>query len=94
MALDISSVETEIRSIAGQMDLTWDEMATYYKAKMAEAGINGGVTSYTINGRTVQKDVRWWREAYTFAQQQAAVDDVGGIVGSTISFRSTTPRIV
>ena len=94
MALDIASVESEVRSVAGAMDLTWDEMATYYKAKMAEAGINGGVTSYTINGRTVQKDVRWWREAYTFAQQQAAVDDVGGIVGSTISFRSPVTRLL
>lgn len=90
MALDVSAIESEVRTVAGQMSLTWDEMAIYYKAKMAEAGINGGVTSYVINGRTVTKDVRWWQAAYQFAQQQAAVDDTGGITGATISFRSTT----
>lgn len=94
MALDVSSLEAELRTVAGQLTLTWDDLATYCKAKMIEAAVSGGVTSYTINGRTVAKDLRWWQDAYTFAKAQSASEDEGGIVGVPISFRAPATRFV
>lgn len=86
MALDVDAMQQEIREANGAMSLTWAESALFYKIKMDEAAKNGGVTAYTLNGRTVTKDLRWWQEAYKFAKAQAAVDDEGGIVGCPISF--------
>lgn len=94
MALDVASIETEVRAVTGAMSLSWDDLALYVKGKMVEAAINGGVTSYTINGRTVAKDIRWWQEAYRFAKAQGAAEDDGGIVGCPISFRAPVERRV
>jgi len=86
MALDVSALSTEIVGVAGALDLSWSEFATYLKGKMMEAAINGGVTSYTINGRTVAKDVRWWQDAHAYALKQASVEDSGGIEDQPIYF--------
>jgi hypothetical protein len=94
MALDVSAIETELRSVTGELTLGWDDLAIYCKGKMMEAAMNGGVTSYTINGRSVTKDVRWWQDAYTFAKAQSSAEDDGGIVGVPVSFRAPTSRTV
>lgn len=86
MGLDVDSLRTEIRDVAGSLDLTWSEFATYLKGKMMEAALSGGVTSYTINGRSVVKDLNWWQKAHEYAMQQAAVEDSGGIDVQPIRF--------
>lgn len=86
MALDVSALRTEITGVAGSMDLTWAEFAIYLKGKMMEAAVNGGVTSYTINGRTVAKDLRWWQESHQYALEQANVETSGGIDIQPIRF--------
>lgn len=86
MALDTDALRTEITGVAGSLDLSWSEFATYLKGKMMEAAINGGITSYTINGRTVSKDLRWWQDAHAYALRQAAVDSGGGVDVQPIYF--------
>lgn len=94
MALDVTAIESEVRAVTGALSLSWDDLATYCKAKMIEAAINGGITSYTVNGRTVAKDLRWWQEAHKFAKAQAAAEDEGGICGQPISFRAPRGRSI
>ena len=86
-AADVEAIQDEITQIAGALRISWADIAKAAQLKMAEATLNGGITSYTINGRTVTRDLRWWQEAYRFAMAQAAVDDEGGIVGCPISFQ-------
>lgn len=90
MALDVSAIQGEINSVAGSLDLTWSEFAIYLKGKMMEAAISGGLTSYTINGRTVTKDIRWWQDAHQYALQQANVEESGGIDIQPIRFGART----
>lgn len=86
MALDVSALQSEITGVAGSLDLSWSEFAIYLKGKMMEAAISGGLTSYSINGRTVTKDLRWWQDAHQYALQQANVEDSGGIDVQPIRF--------
>lgn len=79
MALDTDALRSEITGVAGSLDLSWSDFAVYLKGKMMEAAINGGITSYTINGRTVAKDLRWWQDAHKYALQQATVEGSGGV---------------
>jgi len=90
MALDVDAIRTEVVAVVGSLDLTWSEFAVYLKGKMMEAAINGGITSYTINGRTVTKDAQWWKTAYEYAQRQANVDDCGGVDVQPIYFGKRT----
>ena len=79
MALDVAALRTEITGVAGSLDLTWSEFAVYLRGKMMEAAINGGITSYTVNGRTISKDLRWWQDAHQYALSQANTETSGGV---------------
>ena len=94
MALDVTALESEVRAVAGALSLSWDDLATYAKGKMIECAVNGGVTSYTINNRTVTKDIRWWQDLHKFAKAQSAAEDDGGICGQQISFRAPRGRSI
>lgn len=85
--MDAEALQSEIRELVGEFDLEWSEFALFLKLKMVEAAKNGGVTTYTINGRSVTKDLRWWQDAYKFAKDQANIENSGGIDSVTISFR-------
>jgi hypothetical protein len=79
MALNVDAVTSEITGVAGALSLTWAEFSAYLKGKMMEAAVNGGVTSYTVNGRTVAKDLRWWQEAHQYALAQSNIETSGGV---------------
>ena len=86
MALNVDALTTEISGVAGALALSWSEFAAYLKGKMMEAAVNGGVTSYTINGRTVTKDLRWWQDAHQYALSQANTENSGGVYIQPIYF--------
>ncbi len=86
MALDTDAINTEVRTVAGALDVSWEDFATYCKGKIIECTINGGITTYTINGRTVTKDQSWFTKAFEFAVAQANIQNSGGIGGQPISF--------
>jgi hypothetical protein len=90
MALDADAINTEVRSVAGKLDVSWRDFATYVKGKIIEAGINGGVSSYTINGRTVTKDLQFWELALKMALEMSAVENSGGIDEQPIRFIART----
>lgn len=86
MALDVDALHTEIREVCGKLDVPWTDFAAYCKGKMIECAINGGIANYSINGRTVTKDLDWWERAMRFAIEMAAVERSGGIDEQPISF--------
>jgi hypothetical protein len=90
MALDPDAVNAEIRSVAGKLDVSWRDFSTYIKGKIVECAINGGVSSYTLNGRTVQKDLQFWERALKMALEMAAVENSGGIDEQPIRFIART----
>lgn len=87
MAVNVSAIDTEVRTVAQQLQTSWSDFAIYCKAKLFECGINGGISSYTINGRTVTKDLQFWERALELANRMAA-QDAGGVVDVPIRFRS------
>lgn len=87
MAVNVSAIDQEIRSVATTLQTSWSDFAIYCKAKIFECGINGGIASYTINGRTVAKDLTWWEKSLDLANRMSAAD-AGGITECPISFRS------
>jgi len=90
MALDSDAINSEVRTVAGKLDVSWRDFATYVKGKIIEAGINGGVSSYTINGRTVAKDLQFWERALKMALEMASVENSGGIDEQPIRFIART----
>ena len=88
MALDADAVSNEIRSVAGKLDVSWADFAVYVKGKIVEAGISGGVSSYTIAGRSVTKDLQFWERALRLALEMQGVEASGGIDEQPIRFIS------
>lgn len=88
MAVNVSAIDDEIAGVARSLQTSWTDFAIYCKAKIFECGINGAVASYTVNGRTVVKDLAWWEGALRLAQNQASIESSGGIDEIPISFRS------
>jgi hypothetical protein len=86
MALDVSAINDEVQQVASGLSVPWSDFAIYCKAKIIECGINGGITSYSINGRTVSKDVAFWERALRFAMEMSSVDETGGIDQQPIRF--------
>ena len=85
---DIQKIDTEIATVIRGLQTSWCDFATYCKGKIFECAINGGISSYTINGRSVTKDLAWWQSTLELANRMAAADATGGIAEIPISFRS------
>jgi hypothetical protein len=85
---DIKKIDGEIAAVVKGLQTSWADFAIYCKGKIFECGINNGISSYTINGRSVTKDLAWWQSTLELANRMAAVDASGGIAEVPISFRS------
>lgn len=72
------------------MDVSWRDFSVYVKGKIVEATIAGGVSSYTINGRTVTKDLQFWERALKLALEMASVENSGGIDEQPVRFIKRT----
>lgn len=95
MALDLADLRAQLQTGQNGSDITWRDIAGFLKLKIFEAQINGGVTSYTINGRSVAKAaLADLREAYDAALKHASIEETGGISGVPISFRAPTGRLL
>ena len=90
MALDSDAINLEVRTVAGKLDVSWRDFATYVRGKIIEASINGGISSYTLNGRTIAKDLTFWERALKLALEMASVENSGGIDEQPIRFIKRT----
>ena len=84
--MDTSLINAEVATVVGSLNVSWSDFAIYCKGKIIEAGINGGITSYTINGRSVTKDLTFWQASLRLALEMSGVDDSGGIDQQPIRF--------
>ena len=87
MAIDVAAIQAEIASVRGALRVSWSAFANYCQAKMLEAAIAGGVASYSIGGRSVNRDLRIWQEWYDYAISRANAE-AGGVTQQPIYFRS------
>lgn len=95
MAIDLDAMRTQLQTGRNGADIGWRDIAGFLKLKMLEAQLNGGITTYTINGRSVTRaSLAELREAYTDALKNASIEETGGISGVPISFRAPTGRSI
>jgi photosystem II stability/assembly factor-like uncharacterized protein len=87
MAVNPQAIDAEIRSVAAAMQTSWPDFAIYCQAKIFECSIAGAVSSYTIGGRTVTKDLNFWERALNLANRMVNAEQ-GGVVEMPVSFRS------
>jgi hypothetical protein len=93
MAIDLDALRSALTDGQNGSDIAWRDIAGFLKLKTFEAQINGGVTSYTINGRTVARaTVADLSAAYAEALKNASIEETGGISGVPISFRAPVER--
>ncbi len=82
MALDSTAINLELATVKAALTFSWGDLKIYIKGKIAEAVINGGITSYTIAGRSVTVNLEWLNKALAIAESRAS----GGIVSQTGEF--------
>lgn len=86
MALDVSAIDDELAAVRANLRSSWRDFAIYCKAKMMDAGMNDGVTSYSIGGRTVTRALDVWERWLGIAQKQAGIEESGGVGMQEIAF--------
>jgi hypothetical protein len=82
--VDTAALITEVNALKeAAASLTWSSLKEVLRVKIAQAILNGGTTSYTINGRSKTVSVDWLRQMLDTVDAQAAIDSApGGIVAS------------
>lgn len=76
---DVTAINAAIDAMVDGSTVDWDKMVTAIQLKLAEAVINGGVVSYTINGRNVTRNLTELREMLKVAEARAPSQG-GGII--------------
>jgi hypothetical protein len=86
-AAELEALQSSVEATSDGLRVTWRQRADAIAAKMMEAEAAGGVTSYTINGRTVTKSLEWLASQHKYAISQANIEECGGIDSVSITFR-------
>ena len=76
MATDIAALNTQAKSWVDTLGISWSDLATVVRGKLAEFAITGAVTSYTINGRSVSMSISELRELLKICEARQR----GGII--------------
>jgi hypothetical protein len=86
--LDAQAIMDEVNAVAAVFTADWAKIGTWAAGKLIECGMNGGLASYTINGRTFQQDVQFFERLIETAKKQKAITSApGGIVVGFGGFR-------
>ena len=73
--VDYTTLNDEILNAKNQLQVGWEDFATFCKAKMFEAAMDSGnVSSYSIGGRSVSRTLDQWQVGHTFAKKQANIE--------------------
>lgn len=73
---EIAQINADVVAWCTSLDVSWSQLKTVLKGKIIEAGLAGGVTTYTINGRSVTVSLDWLEKALGIAEKRAG----GGII--------------
>lgn len=86
--LDISAITDEINAVAAVFTADWAKIGTWAAGKLLECGMNDGLTSYTLNGRSFTKDAQFFERLIKLAKEQKAITAApGGMVVGFGGFR-------
>lgn len=77
--VDIAALNTELDTLVAGSTVDWDKILIAAQALLAQAVLNGGVITYTTNGRSVTRSVSELREILKIAESRAASRG-GGII--------------
>jgi hypothetical protein len=86
-AAELEALQTSVETSSDALRVTWRQRADAIAVRMMEAENNGGITSYTINGRTVTKSIEWLTNQHKYAISQANIEECGGVDSVGITFR-------
>jgi hypothetical protein len=75
-AAEIKQINDEVALWHQSLNVSWPQIKTILRGKIAEASLTGAVQSYTINGRSVNVSLDWLERALKIAESRAG----GGIV--------------
>ncbi len=78
MAVSAAAIDAELLQVKESLSSSWEDLAGYAKAKLMECAINGGVTSYAVNGRSVTKDAQFFERILKLAKAEAALEAAPG----------------
>lgn len=76
MAFDAAAVTAELAKMQNQDGISWSTIKEFVRGKIAEVAITGGLSSFTINGRSFSYSLGELREILKIAEARAS----GGIV--------------
>ena len=71
----------EIDAVVAAYTGTWPQLVTLCEAAIRNAALNGGmITSYTVGGKTVTKDLAFWQGLHAWAKNQVSQEasEAGG----------------
>ena len=92
MATDYAALKVEVDALVEAYDadpITWADFAAFCKVAMISAAASdGNVSTYSIAGRSITRSTEAWRDWHKYAQQQANVEDHGGIGQQDVCFRT------
>lgn len=80
---EINLINTDVAAWCQSLNVSWSQLKVVLRGKIVEAGLTGGVTSYTLNGRTVSVSLDFLEKALSIAESRAG----GGIIMQPGAFR-------
>jgi hypothetical protein len=66
-AAEIKQINDEVALWHTSLNVSWSQIKTILRGKIAEASLTGGITTYTLNGRTVSVSLDWLEKALAIA---------------------------
>ena len=83
---DLTALVAELNAVtAAAPDVSWDKIADTTRVMIAKAALNGGIVSYTINGRQVTHSITELREILKVAEARGETRG-GGIIAQLGEF--------
>ena len=82
----VADINNEMTMVRSSLRASWQDFANYCKAKMMEAAMTtNGVSSYSIGGRSVNRNLDVWERWHRYAVMQAN-SERGGVQQQEIAF--------
>lgn len=77
--LDVAAIQAELDAVAAAMPSPdWAKIKIWVTGKIVECGMNGGIASYNLNGRTFSFDLQFWERMLALASSKASASAVPG----------------
>lgn len=86
-AAELEALQSSAEAVSDGLRITWRQQARAIQAQMLKASENGGISTYTVNGRTVTRSLEWLTSQHEYAMKMANMEECGGVDSVEITFR-------